>query len=62
MEPITTKMPSWMEAEIEDRREKSENRSEYIRDAIRARFQQEDDGDWDFDFGDIDTEEQQPAD
>lgn len=62
MEPITTKMPEWMEAEIERRREKGENRSEYIRDAIRARFQQEDAEDWDYDFDGIETEKQQPAD
>lgn len=39
-------MPDWMPDEIEARREKGESRSEYIRDAIRSRFEAEDAGDW----------------
>ena len=40
-------MPSEMLEEIEDRREKGTSRSEYIRDAVQARFQEEDAGTWD---------------
>lgn len=39
-------IPDGMLDEIERRREKSENRSEYIRDALRARFEAEDAGEW----------------
>lgn len=48
MDPTSIKMPPWMAKEIETRREKGENRSEYIRDAVRARFQAEDEETWNF--------------
>jgi len=39
-------MPSWMLDEIEDRREKGTSRSEYVREAAKARFREEDAGSW----------------
>lgn len=39
-------MPDWMLDAIEDRREKGESRSEYVRDALARRFEQEDEGNW----------------
>lgn len=54
-------IPQWMIDEIEERREKSVSRSEYIRDALEDRFDQEDNGTWDLDPKHPDVEEQ-PAD
>ena len=46
MERPSVTLPAEMLDEIRDRREKGSSRSEYIRDAIAARFTLEDDGDW----------------
>lgn len=40
-------MPDTMDAEIERRREKGTSKSEYIREAVQARFDAEDAGTWD---------------
>jgi len=39
-------LPAEMLAEIEARRPKGSNRSEYIRQAVKTRFQLEDSDDW----------------
>lgn len=51
-------LPDDMIHEIEERREKGTNRSEYIRAAIVARFDAEDSGEWE----DVDDPIQKPAD
>lgn len=38
--------PEWMLIEIEERREKGTNRSEWIREAVMARLIAEDNGEW----------------
>jgi Arc/MetJ-type ribon-helix-helix transcriptional regulator len=39
-------MPQWMIDETEARREKGCSRSEYVRDALRKRWELEDAGEW----------------
>jgi Arc/MetJ-type ribon-helix-helix transcriptional regulator len=46
MEKPSLSLPRWMLDEIEHRREKGSNRSEYVREALQARFDAEDDGEW----------------
>jgi len=46
MDNPSISMPGRMLDEIEDRRDKGVNRSEYIRAAIQARFDAEDAGTW----------------
>lgn len=47
MERPSVTLPAWMLDEIEERRVKGSNRSEYIREAIQRRFDAEDGGEWD---------------
>lgn len=39
-------LPDAMVEEIEDRREKGTNRSAYVREAVKARFNAENSGEW----------------
>jgi len=54
-------MPEWMTDEIEARRPKGVSRSEYIRDSLKRRFEQEDEGTWNSPSDDAEPREQ-PAD
>jgi len=47
-----------MVEQIEERREKGTNRSEYIRESLEARFDMEDSGDWETSPTDVDEAEQ----
>lgn len=51
-------LPDWMVEQIEERREKGTNRSEYIRESLEARFDMEDSGDWETSPTDVDEAEQ----
>lgn len=46
MKKPSVSLPESTLDEIKDRRDKGQNRSEYIREALQARFQAEDDGTW----------------
>ena len=46
MEKPSISMPAQMAREIEERRQKGTNRSQYVREAIQARFEMEDAGEW----------------
>lgn len=46
MEGITVTIPPWMVAEVDDRIERSGGRSRYIREAVQARINEEDAGEW----------------
>jgi len=66
MEKPSVALPAGMIEEIEERRSKNSNRSEYIREALQARFDAEDAGEWETpDLGggaDADAEPSAPAD
>jgi Arc/MetJ-type ribon-helix-helix transcriptional regulator len=47
MQKPSMTMPASMLEQIEERREKGTSRSEYVREAVQARFDAEDAGTWD---------------
>ena len=55
-------IPDWMVDEIHERREKGTNRSQYIREAIQARFDAEDAGLWERPDVEPPTNSEAPAD